>query len=264
MTRLSLLTLAGLALLAVGCTDQSVPTSGPTRPTPILVVPTEEAAAVATLSPPPALDPQDVRLSCGSPLAFSAQALRGPPGAELADHPAAAAFREQLLDGQLPHLPASGGWQIVVLTHTNALFLLPAPQENEEFQYWDAEFEKRDGSWANVGSGQCVVQPVFEDIEGARWELAPGERPTADSRRFDVVVTAQDCSSGQSPEGRIVPAAAIYQETSIIVIFGVRPLPGAQTCQGAPPATVTLELEEPLGDRRLLDGSVFPAEQRWP
>ena len=256
MRRQGLVAIAGLTLLTVGCGSEPADPTPVTSETPSSVAAAESAGPA--LAPPLVLEPEDVRLSCGSPLPFGAQALRGPGGAEQADHPAADALRDLLEESSLP---ARGGWQVVVLTDTSALFLLPEPGDSE-FQFWSAEFESREGTWTYVRSGQCQLRPTLEGIEAASWVLAPGQQITRDSKIFDVLVTEASCSSGQSPEGRIVPAAAIYQETSITVIFGVRPLPGAQTCQGAPPATATLELEEPLGDRRLLDGSVFPAEAR--
>lgn len=254
--RPGLVAIAGLALLTVGCGSEQADPTPVTSETSSPVAAAESAGPA--LAPPPVLEPEDVRLSCGSPLPFGAEALRGPGGAEQADHPAAAALRDLLEESSLP---ARGGWQVVVLTGRSALFLLPEPRDSE-FPYWSAEFETQGEAWTYVRSGQCQLRPIFEGMEAASWVLAPGQQITRDSKIFDVLVTEASCSSGQSPEGRIVPAAAIYQETSITVIFAVRPLPGAQTCQGAPPATVTLQLDEQVGDRRLLDGSVFPAEVR--
>ncbi len=265
MNRAGALGLSAVALLASGC---GVDPSGPTpiasaarvslSASPLADSEAIPAESLPTLRPPRKRDPEGVPLSCGSPLAFGAHALRGPAGVELADHPAAAALRQLVTDG---HLPTGNGWRLVVLTDSSALFLLPMPAD-EEFPYLSAEFESRDGTWTWVRYGQCVMRPVFDGIEPARWELAPGQQLTRDVRTFEVLVTEQACASGQSPEGRIMPAAAIYLETSIIVIFGVRPLPGAQTCQGNPSLMVTLELDEPLGDRALLDGSALPAEPR--
>ena len=77
-----------------------------------------------------------------------------------------------------------------------------------------------------------------------------------------VLVTELACASGRSPEGRIAPPTVIYREDSVTIIFGTRPLAGTQTCQARPPAEVSVDLREPIGNRVLLDGSVFPAEPR--
>jgi hypothetical protein len=215
------------------------------------------AAAVTLVASPP-IAPGQLQLSCGSPLAFPPGALSAPPGAEQADHPAAETLR-QLLRGDVP--PSRPGWRVVVLSDAHALFLLPGlPVEG--VGYWNAEFENRGDGWSYVRSGQCELQPVFEGIEAASWELAPGENLRADTTTLNLLVSERSCSSGRSPEGRIVPAAVIYEPDSVIVIFGVKPLPGAQTCQSAPPAAVSLELREALGKRQLFDGSVFPADAK--
>lgn len=253
--------MAGLALLGAACgTESPNPSLGSSVATSTLAPgsPDPSPSRAIELLAPPALEPEDIRLSCGSPLPFGAEALGGARSAEQADHPAAAALRKLLRESSLPR---RGGWQVVVLSDTSALFLLPEPRDREA-PFWSAEFENQAGTWNYVRSGQCALQPIFEDLEAASWQLAPGQQITPETRTFDVLVTASGCSSGERPDGRIAPAAAIYQETSVTVIFGARPLPGAQTCQSAPPAMVTLRLDEPLGDRQLLDGSVFPAELR--
>ncbi len=113
-----------------------------------------------------------------------------------------------------------------------------------------------------VRSGQCDIQPMFEDVGRAHWELAPGEMVSTSSQTFKVLVTELECASGTSPEGRIAPAAMLRYEDSEVVVFGVEPLPGPQTCEPGPPAEVILDLGEPLGERQLLDGAELPPEFR--
>jgi hypothetical protein len=88
----------------------------------------------------------------------------------------------------------------------------------------------------------------------AWWELAPTERPTANSTRLDLLVYERGCASGHSPEGRLNEPTIEYGESAITITYTVQAAPGAQLCPGAPGAPVTIELTEPLGDRRLADG----------
>lgn len=219
---------------------------------------TQPSEQDATVSPPPMVTDDELPLSCGSPLAFSAGALLGQSGAESADHPAAEALRALIADSPLPK---RSGWQIVVLTARHALFLLPATSD-EGSAFWSAEFEQSNSEWLYVRSGQCDIRPALGNFEPARWDLEPGQTLGPETRSFTVLVTELGCASGQSPEGRIVPAAAIYQEDAVIVIFGTRPLSGAQTCISGPAAQASVMLHEPLGNRRLFDGSVIPPEPR--
>ncbi len=214
--------------------------------------------SLGRLSPPPPMAEDDLRFTCGSPLVFGAAALSAPGGAESADHPAAEALRRLLQDGLLP---MRHGWQLVVLDDTSALFLVRA-RPNEGFAYSSAELTLEDSIWTYVRSGQCDIQPIFEDVGRAQWELAPGETVSTSSQTFKVLVTELECASGTSPEGRVVPAAMLRYEDTLVVVFGVKPLTGAQTCQPGPPAEVTLDLGEPLGERQLMDGAEFPPELR--
>ena len=92
------------------------------------------------------------------------------------------------------------------------------------------------------------------ELGSAWWELAPHERPTSASTELDVVVYEQACASGQSPEGRIVGPEIEYDVGVVSITFHVTPLPGAGDCQLVPGVPMTVQLTEPLGDRRINDG----------
>ena len=253
-----------MAIIVVACDSSVAPSLTSTlqaSPVPISS-PTTMASQTPDPMPlqtPPILALDDVPLMCGSPLAFSVDALEeSTASAENADHPAARNLRQLLADGSLPN---RSGWRLVVFDRDGVLFLLPGTSE-EGVAFWYAEFGPAGANWQFVRLGQCDIQPAFVGVEAARWELSPEERVGADTRSFEVLVFEQGCASGASPDGRIVGPAVIPLEDSVIVILGTRPLPGPQTCEQGPPATLRVELPEPLGDRQLLDGSTFPAEPR--
>jgi hypothetical protein len=71
-----------------------------------------------------------------------------------------------------------------------------------------------------------------------------------------------NCASGQSSQDRIVGPEISYAADRVVVTFAVRPPPGeAQDCQGNPATAVTVTLNEPLGDRRLVDGGAEPPRE---
>jgi hypothetical protein len=210
------------------------------------------------LPTPPVLSLIDVPLKCGSPLVFSVDALASIPGAERADHPAARNLRQLVADGSLPD---RSGWRLVAFDTDGVLFL-QAGTRKEGVSFWYAEFGPAETDWEPVRWGQCDIQPAFEGVEAARWELVAEEQTGPSTQDFDVLVFEQACASGASPEGRIVGPAVIPLEDSLIVILATRPPPGPQTCEPGPPATVRVQLAEPLGNRQLLDGSTFPSEPR--
>lgn len=220
------------------------------------------------LSTPPALTEGEQPLTCGSELTFPAEALLGEPGAETADDPVAEALRRLLAEtgpppeGGGPWFAERPGWRLVVWSEESAQFLLPAmPDEGHAF--WSVEFHLADSSWEFVRSGQCDVRPWFESLLPARWELPLDERPGPESRTVRVLVLEQICPSGESLPGPIVQAAVTYLEDSVIVVLGNRTPEGPQIgCGPLTPAEFFVELSEPLGDRQLFDGYVFPPEPR--
>lgn len=180
----------------------------------------------------------------------------GNPGVEASTHPAAQALRDLLAQDNV--IPPREGWRVVVLSETDALFLLPATPD-EGFDYWNAEFHRGALAWEYVRSGQCDLMLALNGLELARWERASDEKPAPSSRTVSVMVTELGCASGKPPAGRIVQAAEAYLDDLIVVILGTRPLPGPQTCEPGPPSEFTIELDEPLGDRMLIDGSNLPS-----
>lgn len=250
------------AIAAAGCGTSAVvdPSASPRTSA-------EESPGRPALATPPGLSEGEQPYTCGSDLTFSLEALSGEPGAETADRPAAEALRTLLAgleppEGGGPWFADRQGWRVVVLAEESAQFLLPATPDEGEQLWWSAEFHRAGSDWDYVRHGQCDVRPWFEGLGLAYWELAPGEQPGPESLTLRVLVTEYGCASGKSPEGRIATAAMSYLENSVTVILGVTPLTGPQTCNPGPPAEYIVELDEPLGDRQLLDGWVYPPEPR--
>ena len=249
----------------------TVPPESPGVPSPFAVSASpsgspagRQTASATASSPSPAITVGELRLSCGGPLTFTTDDLLAAPGAEGMQHPAAEPLRALMESDQLPN---RSGWRLVALTDDRAFFLLPAlPAEGVAF--WYAEVEagaQADSAWQTGPFGQCDPMPRFEGLSAARWELAADADLRPESQVVRVLVFELACASGRSPEGRIAPAAIDYGDDSVTIVLGTRPPAGPagpQTCQGSPPAVFSIELREPIGNRMLLDGSVFPPEPR--
>lgn len=214
----------------------------------------------------PPLDPAGLlRFSCGG-RPFSIELLAESANAELAAHPAAAALRAFL---QTPDaegfLPASG-WLLAGFDDTGASFVA---QVAGDPPFVEAEVELQPGGWKVVGYGQCRPRAVLEGLNGATWVLDPRAAfPGPEDNEFVALVTETACAGGQSSEGRILSPTILYGQREVLVVFAVRPQPGEFfTCPGNPATRVLVSLEEPLGERRLLDGGVFPPHdpaEPWP
>lgn len=75
------------------------------------------------------------------------------------------------------------------------------------------------------------------------------------------MVTERSCASGKPALGRIAGPQIVKSADSVLVVFATRPLAGAQDCQDNPAIRVQVDLGEPLGARKLLDGSSLPARE---
>lgn len=121
-------------------------------------------------------------------------------------------------------------------------------------------FAVRDGEWALELAGECKPRVVLGGGLGpADWWVDPASPPIRrDATEFDAMVLERACASGQSSDGRIAPPFVLYEPDSVVVTFGVVLTPGGPRCPGHPPGSYHVKLDEPIGDRWLLDGGVFP------
>ena len=86
--------------------------------------------------------------------------------------------------------------------------------------------------------------------EPVAWIPDPAYRVAPSDAQLHVLVLEGACASGQSPEGRILPAEVTYTESEITITIMVKTL-GVASCQGNAPYPWTVKLSQPIGDRKL-------------
>lgn len=212
-----------------------------------------------TPSAPIAVDSERVSMmvSCGG-RPFPAEVLTAEGDAERDDHPAAAALRTLLADGNAADdlLPQTG-WRLAVSERDGAVYIADVPGGDPPFA--EVSVRNEEGVWRVEGYGQCrPTADVGPGLGLAEFRVAPGTELRPELTEIDVRVTERACNSGEDARGRIVEPAVIADATTVTVVFGVVPRPGEQACPSNPETPFTLRLPEPLGDRRLLDGSSVP------
>ncbi|MBA2632099.1 MAG: hypothetical protein H0U86_03690 [Chloroflexi bacterium] len=107
-----------------------------------------------------------------------------------------------------------------------------------------------------------LVEQLFVGPNDARWGHAADAEIGPDTIEFVAMVTETVCASGRSSEGRIIGPDIAYTDEAVTITFAVRPLGGgAQDCPGNPSTPVMVRLDEPLGDRALLDGGTDPPRE---
>lgn len=108
--------------------------------------------------------------------------------------------------------------------------------------------------------GACAAAVWFSfgpgASSGATWRV--DGTLDRDSTRLPLLVTERECASGRSAEGRIQQPDVDYTRDAVVITVRVERRSGDQDCQGNPETPYLLELDEPVGDRRLLDGGTSP------
>jgi hypothetical protein len=196
-------------------------------------------------------------LGCGA-LPFRRAALRRPRGYERRGNPAAVALREFLRTGAEEVGQPRRGW--FLLAHRRHLIEFAAGRLPE---LGHMTFERRRGEWSWVGSGGCEPRAFRKGLTASLWRRdADGGPLTPATTQVAVLVDEDNCASGRDASGRVLRPLVHYGRRAITVTYFIRPLTGAQACQGVPPTEVILVLDEPLGDRYLRDGGAYRPRRR--
>lgn len=253
------LTVVG-ALSLLGC--------GKTEPAPVTGAPVPSGSSQspsATVSASPSAAPTndatgEARYSCDDQTTpFSLSLFDAPATAELEAHPTAERLRAAVAQGEftIASFPSSGYW-LVSRSATKAEFVARAVGGDPPLVY--AAFEMRDGAWALWAYGQCRPTIALDGLSLATWTFDSAlPRPSGEATSFTALVNERACAGGKPIAGRLVPPLITYGPEAITVVFAARPLAGdGFDCPGNPSMRIVVELREPLGSRRLLDGAFFP------
>jgi hypothetical protein len=125
--------------------------------------------------------------------------------------------------------------------------------------------ELGEGGWAPVGWGGCQIELDAEGWGNARFVVDPRNEPDPGANQVSLLATEVACAGGQAPGDRAVKQVILDENERVVsLVILVEPTKGATTCQGNPAFPVEVQLDSPLGDREILDASVYPPKRRWP
>lgn len=116
--------------------------------------------------------------------------------------------------------------------------------------------EREGPTWQVTGWGDCQLSPMLKAghsrVEVSRY------RGDAGGTRLIAEVTERECASGRDPGRFLHDPFVVETSRSVTLYWTSEPPTGSQDCQGNPSVERTVDLEEPLGTRTVLDGLSFP------
>jgi hypothetical protein len=215
----------------------------------------------ASIATPTDRDPVagTIQFQCGGN--FDAALLSTPANAENGTDDVAPFLRAAIASGELSGgmVVPQTGWHRIGQDNMSARFVHLGVEQPILL-----EFRRTAGEgWVLDQVGFCRPSPVLpEGARAATWILDPGRLgPGPESTSFFALVTEELCASGQRRDLRLIDPTVHLLEDRVYVLFATQPLGGEGECPGDPPASVTVQLGEPLGDRELIDPTVlFPVE----
>jgi hypothetical protein len=240
LTRTSIFVMLALALLAAGCAEPPIESFAEKLPDP----------------------GTDLRFTCGG-FEFSPNLLAQPAFAERGTDPLEVALHAFLAEPapDVAVLP-DAGWHLVSQDGQRAWFLA---QSDSELPFAEVGLEHKNPTgrydgWQVTSWDQCRPGPVLPGFEIASWKLDRGlPLPKPTNRQFVAIVEEDGCDGVRPWESRVAAPMIRYGPEGIVVIFGVRPVSNVQVCEANRfTARVLVRLDQPIGDRRLLDGSALP------
>lgn len=200
---------------------------------------------------------------CGS-IELTQQELEEAPAATDLDEDARAA-----LDGiEVPSIDPEDDWLVLWATDTELALIrqLEQPQDNGPGDVRTHEFvhvqtsqgatNLPEGAWILDAAGTCTPRLELDGLGDA--DLAMPATPEADATQVEVNVYEHACASGQPADDRIEIVQQRMTDEQLQLVIGVQPASGDQNCPGNPPTPVTIHLDQPLGDRTIVDASTLP------
>ena len=97
------------------------------------------------------------------------------------------------------------------------------------------------------------------DPAPAVWSLQPGQRPSDDASSFTALVMRLACNDGVT--GEVFAPVLEFGDDEVVVTFTVKATsPGAHTCPLNDEVPYLVDLGQPIGNRRLVDGACRSSE----
>ncbi len=188
--------------------------------------------------------------ACG-PNVFDPALLEAPEGLEQEDPE----LRELVDSLERSNPDTVDGWRVVSEDSGLAHAMARVPGRG----YVSASFERSGNEWTPGRFEDCEPEVVVGLRSPATWELADEPAPSD----TELVVIAQEiaCSGGRELTQQNTRFHVEYTEEAISIVVTADPIRGGN-CVDNPLSRLKVELDEPVGDRELVDAAVYLPERR--
>ena len=117
--------------------------------------------------------------------------------------------------------------------------------------------DARRHTWAFVGSSRArPLRATRDGIRASSWRLDPSTAPEPGETVLRVLVTEQTFSGGQRADSRVLAPDLHLDADQLVLTVYVTPRQGYVGGARNPETPIRVELPEPLGLRRLIDGAL--------
>jgi hypothetical protein len=149
------------------------------------------------------------------------------------------------------------GWVVLTRDDTNATLVNIGARTLDVIS---AERGANGWIWAGSSSGRsCTVRvPLPPEMSQVDWALDTAfPSPSAEDTEVHLLLTEADCTSGSEIGDRLLGPQVVATPETVRILFAAVRLTGDQNCPGNPSTAISITLDEPLGDRTLVDGLVI-------
>jgi hypothetical protein len=254
------------ALLAAGCGDNAdtetldpgdAPATDTTlAPTTSTASPDPEPGDAAPITSVADADPM---VSCPSGTTFPLSAVDDVP--PIAEAPAGVeAAMRTFLDNEEGAFWPQDGWRVLHETADQVLVVHIGDRSTAAdtgLGFMTLEAEGDGWAWAGASArGDCPLKfQLAEGLGVVEWTLDPDHpEPAPEDDLVHVLAHEQACASAQPMGDRLNDPVVLADSSQVSITFSVEPLEGFQDCPGNPSVAIEVDLGEPLGERRLVDG----------
>lgn len=211
--------------------------------------------------------PQETEVTCGGEGRWPVSVMDGGLDGVVDDAAVRAAFADVLAEAPMdaprairergadeaPYIVlASEGDEVTVGTGT---WTMDGPGRDGDV----LTFER--GSSPNVsGWGDCQELTVASPPGRSRVGLTPlsGQPVEAGATTLTVIARETQCTSGRDPGPHLGDPAVVETDDRVIVTLTSELMAESANCVGNPSTPVTVQLDEPIGDRTVYDGGTWP------